>query len=124
MITHITFSDQFKRLTMIPNDNSIPTRTPTESPDMGQRIDDTSAVHRILQAAIPRDRLINGVSPATVTGLAAIKAQMESQIQAPLPSVAITSAFPGFQRSMTYQNGTWTGHDLTHHFHDVRASIS
>ena len=25
---------------------------------------------------------------------------------------------------MSYQNGTWSGHDLTHHFHDDRASIS
>ena len=67
---------------------------------MGQRIYDTSAVHRISDA------------------------EMESQIQAPLLSVTITSAFPGFQRSMTYQNGTWSCHVLTHHFHDDRASIS
>ena len=51
-------------------------------------------------------------------------AQMESQTQASLLSVTITSAFPGFQRSMTFQNGTWFVHDLTHHFHDDAASLS
>ena len=52
-------------------------------------------------------------------------AQMESQIQAPLFSVTITSsAFPVFQRSKTFKNGALSGHDLTHHFHDDRASIS
>ena len=91
---------------------------------MGQRIYDTASVNRISQSALVRDRLTAGVAPATVTGLAAILAQMESRVQAPLLSVTITSAFPGFQRSMSYQNGTWSGHDLTHHFHDDCASIS
>ena len=49
---------------------------------------------------------------------------METQLQSPLLSVTITSAFPGYQRSMRYQNGTWSGHNLTHHFNDDRASIS
>ena len=39
-------------------------------------------------------------------------------------TVSITSGFPGFQRSMTFQNGVLSGHDLTHHFTDDRASIS
>ena len=69
-----------------------------------------------------RDRITNAVFPATVTRLAARIAQMESQIHAPLLSDTITSAFPGFQRSMTYKNDTSSGHDPTH-FHDDRASI-
>ena len=85
---------------------------------------DTSAVYRISQASLVRDRIANGVSPAMRTRIAAKMPQMESQIQAPLLSVTITSAFLGFQRSKTYQNGTWSGHDLTHHFHDDRAPIS
>ena len=109
---------------MNPSDGNIPPRTPTDSPTMGQRIYDTSSKHRISQAAPVRDRLTADISPATVTGLAAMIAQMECQLQAPLSSVTITSAFPGFQLSMTYQNGTWSGNDLTHHFHDDRASIS
>ena len=91
---------------------------------MGQRIYDTSSVHRISQGALVRHLLTTGISPATVTEIVVMIAQMESQIQAPFLSVTITSAFPGFQRSMTYQSGTWSGHDLTHHFHDHRASIS
>ena len=65
-------------------------------------------MHRISQAALVRDRLTAGISPAPVTGLAAMIAQMESQLQALLLTVTKTSAFPGFQRSMTYQKGTWS----------------
>ena len=25
---------------------------------------------------------------------------------------------------MMYRNGTWSGHDMTHHFHDARDSLS
>ena len=95
---------------MNPSDGDNPTRTPTESPNLGQRIYDTTSVHRISQAAQFRDRLTAGISLATVTGPAAVIAQMESQLQAPLLLVTKTSAFPGFQRSMTYQNGTWSRH--------------
>ena len=51
-------------------------------------------------------------------------ARMESQGQAPLLSVTITSAFSSFQRLMTFQNGIWFGHDVTHHFNDDPVSIS
>ena len=91
---------------------------------MGQRIYDTTSVHRISEVALVRDRLTAFISPATMTGLAAKITQMKSRHQAPLLLATITSAFPGFQRTMSYQNGTWSGHDLTHHFHDGRASIS
>ena len=69
---------------------------------MGQRIYDTSSLHRIPLAALVRGRLTNRVSPATVTGLVAMIAPMESQLPATLLSVTITFAFPGFQQSMTY----------------------
>ena len=59
-----------------------------------------------------------------MAGVAAIIAQMESQTQAPMLTISITSGFPGFQRSMTFQEGVWFGHDLTHHFTDDRAAIS
>ena len=107
---------------MNPIERRVPSRTPTYSPDTGQRIYDTATVRRISQAALVRDRLTNGVSPPTVTRLAAMIAQMESQIQAPLLSVI--SAFSAFQRSMTFQHDTWSGHDVTHHFHDDHVSIS
>ena len=116
---------------MNPTNPNVPPGTPSESPRMDQRIYDTTSVHRITQAALVRDRLTAGITPATVTGIAAVIAQMESQLQAPLLTVTITSAFPGFQRSMSYQNGSslklweaWSEHGLTHHFHDDRASIS
>ena len=95
--------------------DDLPPRSTVESPSMGQRIHDTTRVVRTSQTAFIRDRLDQGLSPATVAGVAVIIAQMESQVQAPLLSISITSGFPGFQRSMTFQNGVWSGHDLTHH---------
>ena len=75
---------------------NIPPYSYTDSPSMGQRIHDTASVQRISQAALVRDRLSNGVSPATLAGLAAMIAQMECQTQALLQSVTLTSTFPGF----------------------------
>ena len=65
-----------------------------------------------------------GISPTVVTGLAAILTEMESQEQAPLMTLTITSAFPGFSRYMMFRNGVWSGHDLAHHFTEDRSSIS
>ena len=102
----------------------FPQGVPTTHPLMGQRVYDTARVQRTSQVAFIRDRLDQGLSPATVAGVAAIIAQMESQIQAPMLTLSITSGFPGFKRSMTFQDGVWSGHDLTHHFTDDRAAIS
>ena len=77
---------------------------------LGQRIYDTARVSRTSQASLVRVRLDQCMSPVTVAGVAAIIAQMESQMQAPLLSVTITSGFPGFQRSMKLQNRPWSGH--------------
>ena len=104
--------------------NNVPPRSSDDSPALGQRVYDTARVQRTPQIAFIRDRLDQGLSPATVAGVAAIIAQMESQVQAPMLTISITSGFPGFQRSMTYQDGVWHGHDLTHHFTDDRAAIS
>ena len=91
---------------------------------MGQRVYDTARVQRTPLIAFIRDRLDQGLSPATVAGVAAIIAQMESQVQDPMLTISVTSGFPGFQRPMTFQDGVWHGHDLTHHFTDDRAAIS
>ena len=104
--------------------NNVPPRSTDNSPALGQRVYDTARVQRTPQIAFIRDRLDQGLSPAAVAGVAAIIAQMESQLQAPMLTISITSGFPGFQRSMTYQDGVWHGHDLTHHFTDDRAAIS
>ena len=104
--------------------NYVPPRSSDDSPALGQRVYDTARVQRTPQIAFIRDRLDQGLSPATVAGVAAIIAQMESQVQAPMLTISITSGFPGFQRSMTFQDGVWHGHDLTHHFTDDRAAIS
>ena len=104
--------------------DDIPPRSTIDSPAMGQRIYDTTRVVRTSQIAFIRNRLDQGLYPATVAGVAAVMAQMESQVQDPLLSISITSGFPGIQRSMTFQNGMWSGDDLTHHFHDDKASIS
>ena len=92
--------------------NNVPPRSSDDSPALGQRVYDTARVQRTPQIAFIRDRLDQGLSPATVAGVAAIIAQMESQVQAPMLTISITSGFPGFQRSMTYQDGVWHGHDL------------
>ena len=102
----------------------IPPRSSEDSPAMGQRVYDTARVQRTSQIAFIRDRLDQGLSSAAVAGVAAIIAQMESQIHAPMLTISITSGFPGFQRSRTFQDGVWSGHDLTHHFTDDRAAIS
>ena len=104
--------------------NTIPPRCSDDSPAKVQRVYDTARVQRTSQVAFIRDRLDQGLSPATVAGVAAVIAQMESQIQAPMLTLSITSGFPGFQRSMTFQDGVWSGHDLTHHFTDDRAAFS
>ena len=104
--------------------NNVPPRSSDDSPALGQRVYDTARVQRTPQIAFIRDTIDQGLSPATVAGVAAIIAQMESQVQAPMLTISITSGFPGFQRSMTYQDGVWHGHDLTHHFTDDRAAIS
>ena len=84
--------------------NNVPPRSSDDSPALGQRVYDTARVQRTPQIAFIRDRLDQGLSPATVAGVAAIIAQMESQVQAPMLTISITSGFPGFQRSMTYQD--------------------
>ena len=104
--------------------NEIPPRYSDDPPAMGQRVYDTARVQRTSQVAFIRDRLDQGLSPATVAGMAALIAQMESKIQASMLTISITSGFFGFQRSMTFQDGVWSGHDLTHHFTDDRAAIS
>ena len=81
---------------MNPSNGNVPPSTPTESPSMGQRIYDTTSVHRMSQVALLRERLTAGIFLGTVTGLAAIIAQMESQLQAALLSVTNTLLFPGF----------------------------
>ena len=103
--------------------DNIRSHSYSDSPNMGQQIYDTTSVHPISQTDFVRDRLANGISSATVTSLEAMLTKMETHIQAPLLSVTLTSAFPGFQRSMTFQNGTRSDHDLTHHSHDDGASI-
>ena len=116
----------FRDLVMNHGDKAdeVPPRCSNESPAMGARIYDTARVQRTSQVAFIRDRLDQGLSSATVAGVAAIIAQMESQTQAPMLTISITSGFPGFQRSMTFHEGVWFGHDLTHHFTDDRAAIS
>ena len=123
-----TYLHSFRDLAMNQRDqdrnNDIPPRSSDDSPAMGQRVYDTARVQRTSQITFIRDRLDQGLSPAAVAGVAAVIPQMESQIHAPMLTLSITSGFSGFQRSMTFQDGVWSGHDLTHHFTDDRAAIS
>ena len=76
--------------------NYVPPRSSDDSPALGQRVYDTARVQRTPQIAFIRDRLDQGLSPATVAGVAAIIAQMELQVHAPMLTISITSGFPGF----------------------------
>ena len=77
---------------MNPDDHqdNIPSRSYTYSLEMRQWISHATSVHHVTQAALVSDRVTNGVSPATVAGLPAMLAQMESQTQAALLSVTFT----------------------------------
>ena len=63
--------------------SDIPPRSTDDSPAMRQKIYDTARVQRTSQASFIQDRLDHVMSPATVAGVAAIIAQMESHAQAP-----------------------------------------
>ena len=92
--------------------DDVPPRSTMESPSTGHRINDTTRVVRTSQIAFIRDRLDQGLSPATVAGVTAVIAQMESQVQAPLLYISITSGFPGFQRSLTFPEWDVVGPQL------------
>ena len=100
-----------------------PTSKDDRPPSSSQRVYDTGHVQRISQSALVENRLVAGISATVVTGLASILGQMECQDQALQLTLTITSAFPGFSRSMMLQHGVWSGHDLAHHFSDDRSSI-
>ena len=89
---------------------------------MGQRV--TAQVQRVSQTELVINNLEAGISPAMVTGLAAVFAQLQSQEQVPMLTISITASIPGYQRSLFFGNGVWSGYDLTHHFYDDRSSLS
>ena len=90
---------------------------------MAQRIYDTARVQRTSQVSFIRDRLDQSLPrPLWLEWLpSSPRWSLRFQHQC---SICMTSSFLGFQRSMTFQNGVLSGHDLTHHFNDDRASIS
>ena len=104
------------------NNNQNNQTSDRNSPVMGQRV--TEQVQRFSQIELITNNLDAGLYPAMVTGLAAVLAQMQSQEQGPMLTVSFTASIPGYQRSMSLTNGVLSGHDLTHHFYDVRSSLS
>ena len=74
------------------------------------------------QVQFIEETLRNGISPAAVTGITALLAQLETQPTSPSLAVSIVADVAGYKRTMTCRNGVWDGHDLTHSFLDDRST--
>ena len=68
------------------------------------------------------ERLRNGISPATVAGITALLAQLETKPTLPSLAVSIVVDVAGYKRTMICRNGVWDGYDLTHPFLDDRST--
>ena len=77
---------------------------------------------RVNQVQFFEERLRNGISPAAVTGITALLAQLETQPTLPSLAVSIVADVAGYKRTMTCRNGVWDGYDLTHPFLDDRST--
>ena len=77
---------------------------------------------RVNQVQFIEERLRNGISPAAVTGITALLAQLETQPTLPSIDVSIVADVAGYKRTMTCRNGVWDGYDLTHPFLDDRST--
>ena len=71
---------------------------------------------RVNQVQFIEERLRNGISPAAVTAITALLAQLETQPTLPSFAVSIVADVAGYKRTMTCRNGVWDGYDLTHPF--------
>ena len=63
------------------------------------------------------------VSPTLATGIAMLTAQLQTLQTHPDFTLSISIGIGSYCRTAKLHNGTWQGHDLTHHFDDHRSSL-
>ena len=63
------------------------------------------------------------VSPTLATGIAMLTAQLQTLQTHPDFTLSISIGIGSYCRTTKLHNGTWQGHDLTHHFDDHRSSL-
>ena len=81
-------------------------------PAQPQPNQNAAQTQRVNQVQFHDERLRNGFSPAAVTGITALLAQLQT-----LPSLAVSIV-----ADVTGYKGVWDGYDLTHPFLDVRST--
>ena len=100
-----------------------PPMTPMDTTPSRTVVDMPSNLPRVDQVSVVRDRISTGVAPDMVAGMAMLIRQMESVRQNSGLSFTLTTSFGGaLTRTVTYANGEWSGHDLTHELTDIRSS--
>ena len=95
--------------------HSVPAGTPQSQ--------EAAPAQRVSQVQYIEERLRNCNSPVAVAVIAAMLAQLETQQVLPNMILSLVAEIADFQRTMTYQNGSWDGYDLTHPFLDDRSIV-
>ena len=67
--------------------------------------------------------LQSNVSPALATVIAMLTAEMQTLETHPDFTLCISIGIGSYRRTAELHNGTWQGHDLTHHFDDNRSRL-
>ena len=75
------------------------------------------------QLGLVQSTLQEGAPPTLVTGMTMLIAQMQSLEMHPDFTLSISVGIGSYRRTAELHNGTWRGHDLTHHFDDHRSSM-
>ena len=75
------------------------------------------------QPSLNQANLQSDVSPTLSTGIAMLTAQMQTLETHPDFTLSISIGIGSYRRTAELHNGTWQGHDLTHHFDDNRSSL-
>ena len=91
-------------------------------PAQPQPNQNSARTQRVNQVQFIEERLSNDISPAAVTGITALLAQLETQPTLPSLAVSIGADVAGYKRTMTCRNGVWDGYDLTNPFLDDRSA--
>ena len=75
------------------------------------------------QLGLARTNTQPDVSPTLATGIAMLTAQLETLQTHPDFTLSFSIGIGSYCRTAKLHNGTWQGHDLTHHFDDHRSSL-
>ena len=75
------------------------------------------------QPSLTQANIQSGVSPTLATRIAMLTAQMQTLETHPDFTLSISIGIGSYRGTAELHNGTWQGHDLTHHFDDYRSSL-